>query len=97
MSAQPDVPPLYIGAAKRLGVEQSEWLDDWFVSHSPRNGNQNAEGMWCQWVHLARLILAHPLTAERVPDLHQSYEDPPHVYDGHLPGCACPGRPEDER
>lgn len=79
-----------IHAGKRLGVEESEWLDDWYVSHSPRNGNGNAEGQWCQWVHLARLILAHPLTAEQMPGFHLPYDDPPHLYSGPHPSCvAC--------
>ena len=79
--------PLYIGAGKRLAVEESEWLGDWYVSASPRNGNSNAEGQWCQWVHLARLILAHPLTAEHIPSLAVEYPDAPDLYSEAHPGC----------
>jgi len=47
-----------IATATRLGVRKSEWLDDWWVSWSPRNDNQNAEGDWSEWVQLAHDILA---------------------------------------
>lgn len=43
---------------RRCGVERSVWLDDWYVSHSPRNDNSNAEGPWSDWVALAREIIA---------------------------------------
>lgn len=42
---------------RRLGVMASEWLNDWYVSHSPRNANNNAEGTWQEWVDLAKRIL----------------------------------------
>lgn len=80
-----------VAAGKRLAVEQSEWLDGWFTSASPRNGNSNAEGQWCQWVHLARQILAHPLTAETMPEHVLAYDDPPHIYDEHHPDCKRVG------
>jgi hypothetical protein len=38
-------------AGKRLAITQEGW-EGWWVSYSPRNGNNNAEGQWCQWVHL---------------------------------------------
>jgi hypothetical protein len=47
-----------IHTAKRLGVRASENLDDWWVSWSPRNDNQNAEGDWSEWVQFAHDILA---------------------------------------
>lgn len=78
---------LYLDAAKRLAVVESEWLDDWYISHSPRNGNEFAEGTWCQWVHLARLILADPRTTAQMPGHHQPYE-PPDVYADHHPDCV---------
>ena len=78
-----------IGAAKRLGIQMPVWMGgDWFTSWSPRNSNNNAEGQWCQWVHLARLILAHPLTAEHMPEFALPYPDAPHVYDEHHPACT---------
>ena len=49
--------PQHIKGGKRCGVEKSEWLDGWFVSWSPRNDNQNAEGVWSDWVALANAIL----------------------------------------
>lgn len=77
-----------VHAGKRLGVQNPVWMgDDWFTSWSPRNSNSNAEGVWCQWVHMARLILADPRTAEQMPEFALPYPDPPFVYDGHHPAC----------
>lgn len=45
-------------AGRRLAVQRSAWLNDWYISYSPRNDNQNAEGDWAEWVALAREILA---------------------------------------
>lgn len=44
-------------SGRRLAVQASEWLSDWYISHSPRNDNQNAEGPWQEWVDLAHAIL----------------------------------------
>ena len=64
-------------AAKRLGITKSDFMDDWWVGFSPRNGMAGqAEGYWCQWVHLARLILADPRTAEQMPDHAMPYDSP---------------------
>ena len=49
--------PSSIEAAKRCGIEQCEWMPGWFTSWSPRNDNQNAEGVWSDWVTLAQDIL----------------------------------------
>ena len=57
-------------AAKRIAVRWAPWMGDWFVSHSPRNGNSNAEGPWDHWVNLAIAILQHPATAITRPDAH---------------------------
>lgn len=77
-----------IGAGKRLGVQMPVWMGgDWFTSWSPRNSNSNAEGPWCQWVHLARLILSDERTREHMPEFHLEYPDPEHLYDGHHPRC----------
>lgn len=78
---------VHIDAGKRCGMTKSDFLDDWFVSYSPRNSNNNAEGPWCHWVHLARLILAHPLTAEQMPEHHSEYEGPS-IYSEHHPDCS---------
>ncbi|MDN4616445.1 hypothetical protein P5G50_18510 [Leifsonia sp. F6_8S_P_1B] len=51
-----------IAASKRLTLVHAPWMGDWFVSHSPRNGNSNAEGQWGQWVEFALSILQHPAT-----------------------------------
>lgn len=38
-------------------MRRSKWLEDWWISYSPRNDNQNAEGTWKEWVSLASRIL----------------------------------------
>lgn len=55
-----------IQAGRRLGIEASAWLSDWYISHSPRNGNSNAEGTWAEWVALAHQIIE--LEAKRQQD-----------------------------
>jgi len=59
---------------KRLGMERSEWLNDWFMSFSPRNSNSNAEGPWDHWADLAVQILRHPATAVTWPDAHAAVQ-----------------------
>lgn len=49
---------VYIVAGRRLAMMSVMEFTDWYISHSPRNGNQNAEGPWSEWVQLAKLILA---------------------------------------
>lgn len=61
-----------IKSAKRLDVVWTPWMGDWFVSHSPRNGNSNAEGPWDQWVNLAISILQHPATELTRPEAHDA-------------------------
>jgi hypothetical protein len=55
---------------KRLALERSEWMGDWFVGASPRNGNNFAEGQWAHWVALACNILRHEATSVTHPDIH---------------------------
>ena len=43
--------------ARMLAMCRSKWLEDWWISYSPRNDNQNAEGTWEEWVSLASKIL----------------------------------------
>src|SRR5690606_4831178 len=57
-------------AGKRCGVDWVPWMGDWFVSSSPRNDNNNAEGPWDHWVDLALGILQDPLTAKVRPQAH---------------------------
>lgn len=57
-------------AGKRLGVQWTPWMGDYFTSWSPRNGNSHAEGPWAQWVDLALRILQDPMTATVRPELH---------------------------
>jgi hypothetical protein len=47
-----------IRSGRRLAIKNSDWLPDWYISWSPRNCNQNAEGPWSEWVELAKAILA---------------------------------------
>lgn len=61
-----------IAYAKRCGIQWTPWMGDWFVSHSPRNGNENAEGPWDHWVSLALSILQHPATAIVRPAVHDA-------------------------
>lgn len=65
-------PRAYIQAGRRLAVKESEWLDDWWVGTSPRNGDHAAvEGNWSEWVSLAHAILAADRAyrgVERSPD-----------------------------
>jgi hypothetical protein len=58
-------------AAKRLGMQHCPWMGDWFVSHSPRNCNSNAEGTWHHWANLAAMILSDPRTQAVAPDLYR--------------------------
>lgn len=60
--------------AKRLGMMWTPWMGDWFVSHSPRNGNSNAEGTWDHWVSLALSILQHPATELVRPEAHAAVQ-----------------------
>ena len=67
------ITPLPSGG-KRLGMERSGWLNDWFSSYSPRNSNNNAEGPWDHWVDLAVQILRHPATAIVRPEAHTAVQ-----------------------
>lgn len=64
-----------IHAGKRLAVDWTPWMGDWFVSSSPRNGNSNAEAPWEQWVDLALRILDSPLTKLSRPEHHRPLVD----------------------
>jgi len=68
---------------KRLGMERSDWLSDWFTSYSPRNSNSNAEGPWDHWVDFAVQILRHPATAIVRPEAHAAVQsvEPRDFYD----------------
>lgn len=57
-------------STKRADVVWTPWMGDWFISHSPRNGNSNAEGPWDHWVQLALSILQHPATELVRPEVH---------------------------
>lgn len=86
-------PRRYIDAGRRLAVRKSDYLAGWWVSHSPRNGNQNAEGEWAEWVALARAILAADEEYRRIAPVcacghwHRSGEDGEDV--GCWDECGC--------
>lgn len=79
----------YVQAAKRLGVTVGNLGPDWYVSWSPRNSSDSAEGQWCHWVHLARLILADERTQREMPAHHQPYPDAPSLYGSCHPDCTA--------
>ena len=81
-----------INGTKRIDIVEDAWMDDWFVATSPRSGG-SAEGYWCQWVHVARQILAAEQTKERMPEHYRPYDDPG-VYSGHHPECPCANTPD---
>jgi hypothetical protein len=61
-------------SGKRCGVQWTPWMDDWFTSWSPRNGNNNAEGPWAHWVDLALRILNDPMTKLVRPEAHEAVQ-----------------------
>lgn len=73
-----DFDPQYIkgiNGSKRATVVWAPWMGDWFVSHSPRNGNSNAEGTWDHWVQVALSILQHRATAIVRPEAFAAVKD----------------------
>jgi hypothetical protein len=49
----------YIEGGYRCALRESEWLSNWWVGTSPRNGDDaQVEGEWEDWVNLAHQILA---------------------------------------
>ena len=48
---------IIVKAGRRLALQKSDYQDDWYMSHSPRNDNGNAEGSWEEWVAFAKNIL----------------------------------------
>ena len=50
--------PDAVKSERRCGIQRSDWMTSWFVSWSPRNDNQNAEGPWSHWVALAHAVIA---------------------------------------
>lgn len=75
-----------VKAGKRLAIVGGALGPHWWNSYSPRNENDFAEGPWCQWVHLARKILAHETTKRDMPEHYREY-DAPHLYDEPHPDC----------
>ena len=63
-----------VRSSKRASIVWTPWMGDWFVSHSPRNGNEHAEGTWDHWVQVALSILQHPATAIVRPEAHAAVE-----------------------
>lgn len=63
---------LGLPGVKRATIVWTPWMGDWFVSHSPRNGNTHAEGTWDHWVQIAVGILQHPATGIVRPEAHDA-------------------------
>ena len=61
-----------VTSTKRVTIVHTPWMGDWFVSHSPRNDNSNAEGPWAHWVDLALSILQHEFTGLVRPELREA-------------------------
>jgi hypothetical protein len=58
-------------------------MGDWFVSHSPRNHNSNAEGTWAHWANLAAMILSDKQTQLVAPEWYRPDLKPdPMMYTG---------------
>lgn len=68
-----------IKSSKRASIRWTPWMGDWFVSHSPRNGNENAEGTWDHWVQVALSILQHPATEIVRPEAHEAVAGVPNT------------------
>ncbi|TXH11951.1 MAG: hypothetical protein E6R03_13825 [Hyphomicrobiaceae bacterium] len=46
------------GGGRRLACKKSDYMDNWWVAYSPRNGEGAvAEGNWDHWVEFANNIL----------------------------------------
>ncbi len=48
---------IIIKTGRRLALQRSNFIDDWYMSYSPRNDNGNAEGNWKEWVEFAKKII----------------------------------------
>lgn len=57
---------------KRLGMEWTPWMGDWFTSYSPRNSNSHGEGFWDHWINLALSVLSDPLTEIVRPEVYDA-------------------------
>ena len=68
-----------INGSKRASIVWTPWMGDWFVSHSPRNGNERAEGTWDHWVQVALSILQHPATEIVRPEAHEAVAGVPNT------------------
>jgi hypothetical protein len=59
-----------VRAARRLAI-QPRGYDGQYGSVTNR-----PTGTWCEWVHLARLILADEKTLAEMPDHYREYQSP---------------------
>lgn len=81
----------YIDGGRRCAVRKSEWMDDWWVGTSPRNGDgASVEGPWEDWVTLARAILELDATPTEEP---RSYTFDTKGDDGHTSALGIKPRP----
>lgn len=48
----------FIEGGRRLACKKCDWMENWWVAYSPRNGEGAvAEGSWADWVGMATEIL----------------------------------------
>lgn len=51
-------PRKYVAGGRRCALRRSEWIAEWWVGTSPRNGDHSSvEGDWEDWVNMAQGIL----------------------------------------
>lgn len=44
-------------SSRKLAIRASIYSSDWYISYSPKNDNEYAEGKWDEWVSLAHEVL----------------------------------------
>lgn len=71
----------FLSGGKRCGLAWTPWMGDWFVSWSPRNWNNHAEGPWDHWVDLALRILNDPMTKTVRPEVYDAEYRGKNFYD----------------
>lgn len=66
-----------ISGGRRCALHYSEWLSDWWVGISPRNGyNAAVEGDWEDWVELAQNILKLDAEYKELVKAGATFEEP---------------------
>ena len=78
----------HISGAKRANIQESEWLDDWFVGYG-KDKSWHFEGTWWDMICFARNILASENTKQCCPEYYhpefanENYldEEKPYIFD----------------